>query len=598
MKIEKLGESYYEKKLIDCMIYVRKDLTVVRATQVFYRYVGDNQYFPVSSMIAPEDGELLLAYAEKPTDKIELITYFTDKQGGIRNIYLRMEPSEQTEDGIPLFLITLYDIADIEARMKEGDVNLAKYRYFLTLNSEGCSEYYFEYKVEENRLELYKYVNERVMFLFGDTLEEFAKKMEEEYNPTDEQKEQMETFCDYLRSVNNSFEMEFTMINQENVSTCRVKGGSLYKNKKLVVGFMIPNQLTEKEAYYLTTAARDAGTGLLNKKAITEYTMEKLHLNDGATRWFVLFDIDDFKDINDTFGHMFGDEVIRKVADVLQRNVDYRGAVGRFGGDEFFVLLERVPDRASLKVLLRAITMELQFAYDPKLKIKASIGVSQYPVDGRSYEKLFEKADKALYIAKEKGKDRHIIYDEKLHGAMKKDELQTMKVAYMVSREKRKAALVDIMTNVCKQGVGYVINNPATQKLLRDVYDLDGITIYTDYGRKVVCRSGIYGNDMQEIPIVFRDEKVAELFGKGDVLAEPHLIGLKGVHAEAYIEYAKQEIGAFIQCISRKEGVPYALVSFEVLNRNRKWSDTESEMLGLIGSCIAQLLCNADDKES
>lgn len=597
MKIEKLGESYYNKKLIDCTIYVRKDLTVVRATQVFYRYVGDNQYFPVSSMIAPGDGELLLAYAENPTDKIELITYFTDKQGGIRNVYLRMEPSQETENGTPLFEITLYNIEDIEARMKEGEVNLAKYRYFLTLNSEGCNEYFFEYYVEDDHIIIYKYINERVMRVWGGHLDDFVKQMDEENNPTDEQREQMETFCDYLRNMNNSFEMEFTMINQDNVSTCRVKGGRLYKNKGIVVGFMIPNQLTEKEAYYMTPAAKDAGTGLLNKRAITEYTMERLHMNDGAVRWFVLFDIDDFKDINDTFGHLFGDEVIRKVADVLQQNVGYRGAVGRFGGDEFFVLLERVPDRASLKVLLRAITMELQFAYDPKLKIKASIGVSQYPVDGKSYEKLFEKADKALYIAKEKGKDRHIIYDEKMHGAVKKDELQTMKVAYMVSREKRKAALVDIMTNVCKQGVGYVIDNPTAQKLLRDVYDLDGITIYTDYGRKVVCRSGIYGNDMQEIPIVFRDEKVAELFGKSDVLAEPHLIGLKGAHAEAYIEYARQEIGAFIQCIARKEGVPYALVSFEVLNRNRKWSDTESEMLGLIGSCIAQLLCNADDKE-
>lgn len=591
MRIVRPGESFFKAKLLDCKVYVRKDLTVVKASEWYYVLVGDNSYYPVSSLIMPEDGELLLECAQNLTEKVELITNIMDSKGGYRNVYLRMENTEQTEEGKPLYLITMFDILDMENRNKEVEILLGKYRRFMTLNSDWNNEYYFEYKVEDNHFEIYKYMNEKAMQLYSSSLEEFVEKMERENHPTPEQKEQMQTFCDYLKSERVSFEMEFTMSNHGSYSTCRVKGESLYKNKEIVVGIMVPNQLTEKEAYYLTPAAKDAGTGLFNKKAIMEYTMERLHLGDGNTRWFVLFDIDDFKDINDTFGHLFGDQVIRKVADVLQLNVGYRGAVGRFGGDEFFVLLEKVPDRAALKMLLKTIAKELAYAFDPQLKIKASIGVSQYPVDGSSYEKLFEKADKALYIAKEKGKDRHIIYDEKMHGSVQKDELKTMKVSYMVSKEKRKAALVEIMSNICEKGASYITEDPKVQKLLRDLYDLDGITIYTDYGKSVICRSGDYNSEVEEVPLVFKDEKLLELFGEEDVLVEPNMLKLKGFHSEAYIEYVKQEISAFIQCIARKDGVPYAMISFEVLNRNRKWSDAEGEMLSLIGSCIGRLLC-------
>lgn len=66
----------------------------------------------------------------------------------------------------------------------------------------------------------------------------------------------------------------------------------------------------------------------------------------------------------------------------------------------------------------------------------ASIGVSEYPVDGTEYEYLMRKADKALYLAKEKGKNRHIIYEERLHGKLETDDMQNMAMAYAVSKEK------------------------------------------------------------------------------------------------------------------------------------------------------------------
>lgn len=204
----------------------------------------------------------------------------------------------------------------------------------------------------------------------------------------------------------------------------------------MVAGIITPDRNREQEAYYLTPAARDAGTGLLNKRAWTEYTIEQLNCKDHSTRWLVIIDIDDFKHINDTYGHIFGDQVIRRVAEIMQVLVGQRGVIGRFGGDEYVILLEKVETREQLKTLLKTIAKEFALAFDPKTHVTASIGVSEYPVDGSEYEELMRKADKALYLAKEKGKNRHIIYEERLHGKLESDDMQNMAMAYAVSKEK------------------------------------------------------------------------------------------------------------------------------------------------------------------
>ncbi|MBO5336590.1 MAG: GGDEF domain-containing protein [Lachnospiraceae bacterium] len=593
MRIQRAGDSYYNKRLTDCKLYVRKNLTVVKATEWYYVLVGENSYLPISSLILPEDGAVLLKEAENLKEKVELITSITDCTGGHRNIYLRMERSNQTEEGVPLLLITLFDIKDMETRNMEVEGLLMKYRHFMSINSDFVNEYYFEYTLEDNQFVLYKYVNDRSLPICFGSLEEFVAKMDAEHKPTEEQQEQMKVFCNYLKSGSSAFEMEFPMLYQGKKSSCRVKGGRLYKNKNFIAGIFLPNHMADNEAYYLSPAARDAGTGLFNKRAVTEYTMERLS-SSTATHWFMIMDIDDFKNINDTFGHLFGDEVIRKVAEILQLNVGYRGVVGRFGGDEFFVLLEKIPDRLALKNMLKTIMKEMAYAFDPQLKVTASIGITQYPVDGTSYEELFEKADKALYIAKEKGKDRHIIYDEKMHGALQKDDMKTMTMAYAVSRERRREALIDILGNLYEQGVEYVTENPKIQKLIRDMYDLDGVAIYTDYGKTLVCRNGDYSKPAVDLSKYMKDEKwvaLYELYDNKDTYVETTIAKLKMYHTEYHQEMQGQELGATIQCLGRKEGEPYALVSFDVFNRNRKWSDTDVEMLSLIGNCISKLLC-------
>ena len=400
---------------------------------------------------------------------------------------------------------------------------------------------------------------------------------------------QLRTFCAHLRNGDDFFEMEFVS-EQEDKGIWRVKGSRIPKKRDMVAGIITPDRNREQEAYYLTPAARDAGTGLLNKRAWTEYTIEQLNRKDGQVRWLVIIDVDEFKHINDTYGHIFGDQVIRGVAEIMQELVGQRGVIGRFGGDEYVILLEKVETREQLKTLLKTIAKELRLAFDPKIHVTASIGVSEYPVDGTEYEYLMRKADKALYLAKEKGKNRHIIYEERLHGKLETDDMQNMAMAYAVSKEKKREAITEMITELCVSGVNAIVKSEERLQQIRSLFDLDGITVFSDRGNRLVCRNGNYMAEAPDGRLGFEDEGYLSLFGDDDIFVESNMIKLRSQNPAAYAVTQEQEVGAALQCLSRKEGIPYTMVNFEVFNRNRKWSDEDITLLTLLGHCIGDLL--------
>lgn len=587
---EMRGQERVDCKIYDCKVYVRRNFDVSSASEWYYKFVGEYSYLPLTRFICPEDAAILEESIDTLDEPVEVYTkIYRLKDGTFRNIYLRLENCDKTEDGKALYLVHLTDLLDIEKRAAWLEDTIAKYRHFMTLQS----EYYFEYTISDNKLVIYRYINEKAFKLVEQDLDEFA----EDYKSKDRAPKhisRMNTFVDYLKEGCSSFEMELTLELQGNEIHFGVRGGVYYKNKNMVAGIMTPGSEMVRTAYYLTPAAKDAGTGLFNKKAATEYAIEKMHETPDKLMWLVIMDIDDFKSINDSFGHLFGDQVIKKVADTIQLNVGHRGIVGRFGGDEFFVFLDGVETREALKTLLKTIVKELLTAFDPKCKITISVGACQYPKDGESFEMLFGKADKALYIAKEKGKNRHIIYDESLHGEYIKDSVKAQSVAFIVSREKRRDSLINLVSSMHAKGAKYVVEDPEVQKSLRNLFDLDGLTIYGDYGNKVLCRNGDYMCEPSNRAELFKDKDYADFFEKEDILAASGISRLKAVSDTVYLDATHQEIGACIRCVARKEGRPFVMIDFDVFNSNRKWSDQDIEMLGLIGCCLGRMICGED----
>lgn len=588
MKINSVEQKGYANRIMDWKIFVRQDLVVAKASEFFYEFVGENSFRPVSELLLPEDGELLKKAVEAdPFQTLELITVLHNLKDSVRNVYLRIETSEQTENGIPLYQITISDIHDLEGRNLRLEQTILKYRHFMTLED----VYFFEYLIGQDKITVYKYVNGRAMPQFDGFMNVLIQNVEQAHEGSDIAilEGQLRTFCAHLRNGDDFFEMEFVS-EQEDKGIWKVKGSRIPKNRNMVAGIITPDRNREQEAYYLTPAARDAGTGLLNKRAWTEYTIEQLNRKDGQVRWLVIIDIDDFKHINDTYGHIFGDRVIRRVAEIMQELVGQRGVIGRFGGDEYVLLLEKVETREQLKTLLKTIAKELALAFDPKTHVTASIGVSEYPVDGNEYEELMRKADKALYLAKEKGKNRHIIYEERLHGKLESDDMQNMAMAYAVSKEKKRKVITEMITDLCVTGVDSIVKKEERLQQIRSLFDLDGITIYSEAGAHLVCRNGNYMVEVPDGRGLFEDEKYLALFGDDDNLIESNTLRLRSRDPKAFAVMQKQEIGASLQCLSRKEGAPHVIVNYDVFNRNRKWSDEDITLLTILGHCIGNLL--------
>ena len=166
----------------------------------------------------------------------------------------------------------------------------------------------------------------------------------------------------------------------------------------------------------------DALTGILNRHAFEKRVESLLQKQDDDSRYAVmLIDVDDFKSVNDTFGHTYGDKVLAGVGNTLRHTFRSEDSLGRLGGDEFCVCMTIKGDMCmedQIQLIHRkcdelSTAMRRHETVDGKeFRCSASIGVAVYPENGLSFDELYKMADTALYATKRKGKDSYTIYGE------------------------------------------------------------------------------------------------------------------------------------------------------------------------------------------
>lgn len=179
----------------------------------------------------------------------------------------------------------------------------------------------------------------------------------------------------------------------------------------------LETQLKQKEKQIKAVtkiSATDALTGLYNRSYM-EQQITKL-LKEQSKGMLFIMDMDNFKHVNDTFGHIAGDKALQMFAEAIRKNTRKMDVLGRLGGDEFMVFFTDMTDKAvaaeKAKAIAESFLCRFRSVHCMK-EVTVSIGIVSVPENGNDFATLYKRADKALYHAKNNGKNSYHFFDEK-----------------------------------------------------------------------------------------------------------------------------------------------------------------------------------------
>ncbi len=219
---------------------------------------------------------------------------------------------------------------------------------------------------------------------------------------------------DLKSGINETY--EFKLLNDSGEYRYHRVNNTFIKDAKGVPVFVMGKGVDIHEQRAIEERSqKDLLTDCYNKISAENIISEKFAKSSESTHAFFIIDIDNFKAINDNLGHFFGDEVLRDISAGLKeafRDVDI---IARIGGDEFIVFVENMSDMDIISKKAERILEVYRKTYSGEYKdysISGSVGVALYPRDGRTYDEIYQNADKALNQAKMQGKNRYMLYSD------------------------------------------------------------------------------------------------------------------------------------------------------------------------------------------
>ena len=278
------------------------------------------------------------------------------------------------------------------------EVDLKKQLYTYIDNSEGI--------FEKNAADILAEVNAFQTLPW----DQYVKAVSEYFIHPDDVHFMEEAFYSIKEGVSTSFEARFKDDEPDDHKWCKVDVAPVIEAGvpvKMIGIISDIHHMKTRIALLENTVYTDPFTGLYSKKRFEELCTSVLSKRKDTKCIMMVIDLDYFKAVNDTHGHMIGDEVLLSFSQHLSASVRKKDIVARFGGDEFVLLMLDVTDIEIGKKKAEEI-LRLQ---DNDYGVTKSIGISLYPDMGTTYDELFKKADKALYQAKQK-RNAYCIYEE------------------------------------------------------------------------------------------------------------------------------------------------------------------------------------------
>jgi len=357
----------------------------------------------------------------------ELVFHMLMADESYQSVAARLYYATESEAKRRIISVRLFNLEVLDSYISESEERISELSTYLTMTG----GFTFSYDKTTDYLVIEDITSGSEMELYSGTLQDWKAHVEE-FEMSKEAGKNLEDMYAHLQDGKDKFATHIsfgkpkkgtiTMLSPEMLKYSFYVSGKhvTVDNKDMVYGFVsLEGAKGRHPASMQNVQEMDTAFDVLNKKGITDFAKTKIGTKMGRLVYLCIVDIDNFKNVNDIYGHLYGDEVIRGIINIMKLAVDDRGIVGRIGGDEFMIILDRGMNYEEARKILQLLRANVEWAYGPEKKnigVTVSIGCAEYPDNADNYQDLFAIADKMLYRAKEKGKNRYIIYEPEIHG--------------------------------------------------------------------------------------------------------------------------------------------------------------------------------------
>lgn len=573
-------------------VTVDKSFHTQNADEAFFRYFGNDVIYSIRRTVEEYDFERLEKCVAdvKYGETIKTVVRMKGVNSELRWILASISMIARS-DNEPLYNITLSDIFSLELLAYSREYKISEYRHVLSL----INDLAFEYSFETKRIRIYIFGCYREIVLVDQELEEWRRSsLEAGYIPA-RYTESFKKLCSDIENGVYRFDHEFEsslMTGGKTRELSLFRGITRFDDPehKKVTGIIstISSRQKAKDINLAIEANRDSLSELLNKRAITAFAQELLASKPNYSVNLILLDIDDFTRVNNSYGHLFGDEVIYTIAGIVKTEIGSRGLAGRVNGGGFLIVIEDTRDETDLRGILRAIRTKTEWAFADRFenfRLTCSMGVSTYPIDSDNYDELFMQADKALYIAKEKGKNRYVIYDINKHGSVEKD--MKNKIAFLSSKKDVSEKLGFLGKLADMLVFGKIPDISVLLEQIRAVFAIDDICIFAGNEMKLLLSCG---NAASRNARYILSNGYTDRFSGDSIFVIDNVNELEGRDDNAFKILSEQHIGGAVQYLITEDSMIKGMISFCYIDRFKKWAVDDTNYLTVIARTISAIL--------
>lgn len=389
----------------------KQSCEVLSASPDSYTFIGKRLYYAFDQLIAPEDRELFQQQLQLCSGE-QFPLHLLDADYRPILYLAAIKPSVNTDAAV----VTLTPVAELLSSVQELNRLLDIKNQILSLYDD---EYFF-CDPKTQRLRIFK-TGRYDQPIVDTELHHFFDRILQHAAP--HQLDEVKQFCNDFQAQKPTLyllaEGNLTAAPTD-AATTLIRGQTMQENGRYTGTVGMIHYGTQQPGGIQRAAERDSLTGILPKSEITSIAINLINIQKARNTTLAIIDVDYFKQVNDTFGHMGGDAVLQHVAAIIEDAVGSHGMVGRIGGDEFLVIFFRKGNMEEHREILRSVKNRVSAAYPSNQSdtpsVTLSIGCAAYPKDADTYESVFQLADYALYRAKELGRNRYVIFDRSKHG--------------------------------------------------------------------------------------------------------------------------------------------------------------------------------------